>query len=101
MGHIKKVLDRGLASWYGEKFHGKLTASGELFDKNALTVAHRTIPLGTMVRIENLKNGAVVQARVTDRGPYVEGRVVDLSEAIASRLDLIKSGVGEVVITAF
>lgn len=96
----KKVLDRGIASWYGEKFHGKPTKSGELFDKNALTVAHRTIPIGTWVRVERVGTGKSVEVKVNDRGPFIEGRVVDLSEAAARNLDLIKSGTGVVVITA-
>jgi rare lipoprotein A len=96
----KKVLDRGIASWYGEKFHGRPTANGESFDKDALTVAHRTISLGTLVRVVNVWTGVSVVVRVNDRGPFVEGRVVDLSEAAARKLGLIKSGTGMVEITA-
>ena len=84
--------DRGVASWYGEAFHGKLTANGEVFDKTALTAAHRKLPLGSVVRVMNLNNGRVVKVRVTDRGPYVPGRILDLSEAAARELGMVEAG---------
>ncbi len=81
----------GLASWYGES---QMTASGERFDKHALTAAHRTLPLGTMVRVTNTKNGRSVTVRINDRGPYGgRGRIIDLSEAAARLLDMIDAGV--------
>ena len=73
------VEDRGVASWYGGTFHGKLAANGEVFDKTAHTAAHRKLSLGTVVRVMNVDNGKFVQVRITDRGPYVHGRMLDLS----------------------
>jgi rare lipoprotein A len=83
-------------SWYGKDFAGKPTASGEPFDPEDLTIAHRTLPLGTRVRLTNPENGRSVEARVNDRGPYAAGRSADLSRAAARRLGLIEDGVGEV-----
>jgi rare lipoprotein A len=83
----------GLASWYGEFHHGLRTASGEIFDMGELTAAHRTLPLGTQLRVTNLENGRVVRVRVNDRGPYVTGRVVDLSREAARALDMVERGV--------
>ena len=70
------LKDRGVASWYGEQFHGKQAANGELFDMEALTAAHRTLPLGSMIRVVNLANGKYVHVRINDRGPYVNGRIL-------------------------
>jgi rare lipoprotein A len=84
---------RGQASWYGGKHHGGPTASGERFNKNALTAAHRTFPMGTRVRVTNLRNGRSVVVRINDRGPYSKGRIIDLSEAAAKQLDMIEAGV--------
>jgi rare lipoprotein A len=81
---------RGLASWYGES---QMTASGERFNKQALTAAHRTLPLGTRVRVTNTRNGKSVVVRINDRGPYGNHRIIDLSEAAARRLDMIDAGV--------
>lgn len=86
----------GVASWYGGRHHGRLTASGQRFDKNAATVAHPTLPLLTIVRIRNLATGAVATAEVTDRGPYVRGRIIDVSEGLARRLDMRRSGTAPV-----
>ncbi len=88
----------GLASWYGgdDGFEGKPTASGEIYDSSKLTAAHRDLPLGTVVRVTNLDNGRSVDVRVNDRGPFVNGRVIDLSQEAARRLDLIGPGVGPV-----
>jgi rare lipoprotein A len=83
----------GRASWYGEFHHGQLTASGETFDMMQLTAAHRTLPLGTRLRVTNLENGRMVRVRVNDRGPYVDGRVVDLSLGAARALDMVERGV--------
>ncbi|HZX94552.1 MAG TPA: septal ring lytic transglycosylase RlpA family protein [Myxococcales bacterium] len=91
-----KPIAEGLASWYGDAFRGRLTASGTRFDPSALTAAHRSLPFGTCLRVENLDNGRQVDVRVTDRGPYVNGRILDLSEAAARRIDLVRQGVGQV-----
>lgn len=87
------IKDRGLASWYGEQFHGKLAANGEVFDMSALTAAHRTLPLGSMIRVVNLQNGKHVRVRINDRGPYVNGRILDLSYAAAAQLGMVQGGV--------
>jgi rare lipoprotein A len=83
----------GRVSWYGPGFHGRRTASGETFDTNDLTMAHRSLPLGSRVRVTNLANGRSVVLRVNDRGPYVRGRIADLSHAAAARLDFLHDGV--------
>jgi rare lipoprotein A len=83
----------GLASWYGAFHQGLLTASGEIFDMGRLTAAHRTLPLGTHLRVTNLENGRVVRVRVNDRGPYVLGRVLDLSLGAARLLGMVERGV--------
>jgi len=82
----------GVASYYGEEFNGRPTASGEIFDMNALTAAHRTLPLGTKVRVTNLENGRTVVVKINDRGPFVDGRILDLSKAAAKELGLLESG---------
>jgi rare lipoprotein A len=88
----------GLASWYGGKdgFEGKPTASGEIYDSSLLTAAHRELPLGTVVEVTNLDNGKSVQVRINDRGPFVAGRVIDLSRAAAREINLLGPGVGPV-----
>ncbi len=86
----------GIASWYGEKYHGRTTASGETFDKNALTAAHRTLDFGTWVQVTNLDNGRRVTVKINDRGPFVEGRIIDLSERAASDLGMINAGLAQV-----
>jgi len=92
------LKDRGVASWYGEQFHGKQAANGELFDMEALTAAHRTLPLGSMIRVVNLANGKHVHVRITDRGPYVNGRILDLSHAAAAYLGMVTGGLSVVQI---
>jgi len=82
----------GLASWYGRFHQGLVTASGEIFDMRRLTAAHRSLPLGTHLRVTNLENGRVVRVRVNDRGPYVAGRVVDLSREAAQALGMVERG---------
>lgn len=86
------IKDRGVASWYGEQFHGRQAANGELFDMEALTAAHRTIPLGSVVRVVNLTNGKHLYVRITDRGPYEKGRILDLSHGAAVRLGMEHGG---------
>jgi len=88
--------ETGLASWYGDQFHGRPTATGERFDMNALTAAHKTLPLPGLVEVTNLANGRRVVLRVNDRGPFVDGRIIDLSRGAAEALDLRRAGVGEV-----
>ncbi|MGQ0666467.1 MAG: septal ring lytic transglycosylase RlpA family protein [Nitrospiraceae bacterium] len=87
------IKDRGVASWYGAQFHGKLAANGEIFNMEALTAAHRTLPLGSMVRVVNLLNGKHVRVRINDRGPYVNGRILDLSYGAATQLGMIDGGI--------
>jgi rare lipoprotein A len=86
----------GLASWYGPDFNHKLTAKGERYDKNALTAAHRTLPLNTRVRVTNLDNGRSVIVRINDRGPFAGDRIIDLSEKAARALGMAKDGVAHV-----
>lgn len=86
----------GLASWYGAPFHGRRTASGEIFDMNQLTAAHRTLPFGTRVRVTLLSTGRSVEVRVNDRGPFVENRIIDISRAAAQQIGLLPLGVGRV-----
>lgn len=91
-------IARGLASWYGEPFHGRRTASGEVFDMNELTAAHKTLPFGTRVRVRHASTGKEVTVRINDRGPHVPGRIIDLSRAAASALGIVQGGVGRVVL---
>jgi rare lipoprotein A len=81
-------MEQGLASYYGKEFHGRKTANGERFDMNGLTAAHRTLPFGTMVRVTNLSNDKSVTVRINDRGPFVEGRIIDLAMGAARQIDL-------------
>src|SRR5688572_227481 len=84
----------GEASWYGPGFHGRRTANGERYDQDGLTAAHRTLPFDTRVRVTNLANGRTVELRINDRGPYIGGRIIDLSRAGARVIGLIGPGVG-------
>jgi rare lipoprotein A len=93
------LVQMGVASWYGPGFHGRLTANGELYDMHAFTAAHRTLQLPCVVRVENLDNGKAIIVRVNDRGPYVNGRVIDLSRKAAEALDLHEKGLGNVRVT--
>lgn len=86
----------GQASYYGQKFHGRTTANGERFDMNGLTAAHRSLPFGTKVRVTNSRNKQSVIVRINDRGPFIGGRVIDLSRSAASKIGMIKSGVAPV-----
>lgn len=92
--------ERGTASWYGRQFHGRKTASGETYDMHALTAAHKTLPMGTYVRAHNLHNGKTVDVRINDRGPFVRGRVIDLSYEAAKRIGVIGPGTAPVEIVA-
>lgn len=88
----ENFYQKGYASWYGREFHGKTTASGERFDMNLLTAAHKTLPFGTIVEVTNLENGKTVRLKVNDRGPYRGNRIIDLSYNAARELDMIKKG---------
>jgi len=88
----------GMASYYADQFHGRPTASGQIFDMNALTAAHRTLPLGTTVRVTSLDTGKSVEVLVNDRGPFVKGRVIDLSKGAAEKIGLAERGIGLVKI---
>ncbi len=90
------IKERGIASWYGEGFHGQLTANGEAYDMQAFTAAHRTLPLGTIVKVTNAGNGKLVHVRINDRGPYVDGRIIDLSFASARELAMVADGTAPV-----
>jgi rare lipoprotein A (peptidoglycan hydrolase) len=94
------IEQTGEASSYGQEFQGKTTANGEKFDKNDLTAAHPTLPLGTKAKVTNLKNGKSVDVRINDRGPYVKGRDIDVSQGAAKKLDITKSGIAPVKIEA-
>ncbi len=82
----------GIASWYGKDFHGKRTASGEKFNMNKMTAAHKKLPLGTVVKVTRIDTGKTVKVTINDRGPYVKGRVIDLSRKAAKKLDMLKVG---------
>jgi rare lipoprotein A len=90
------ALETGIASWYGNPYHGRRAASGEIYDMEKLTAAHRTLPFHTWVEVTNLTNGKKVRVRITDRGPFVEGRIIDLSRAAAREIDLIGPGIAKV-----
>jgi rare lipoprotein A len=92
--------ERGVASWYGKKFHGNLTSNRETYDMYEMTAAHKTLPLPTYVRVRNLRNDRSVIVRVNDRGPFVHNRVIDLSYAAAVKLDMIRDGTSMVEVTA-
>ena len=87
-------VGRGLASWYGPRFHGRRTANGERYDMHGLTAAHRTLPFGTVVRVHSQVNGRTVDVRINDRGPFLRKRVIDLSRGAAEALGLIESRTG-------
>ena len=90
------AVETGIASWYGHPYHGRRAANGEIYDMEELTAAHRTLPFGTWVRVHNLSNARTVDVRVNDRGPFVRGRIIDLSRAAARQIDLIGPGTAKV-----
>jgi len=92
LGHT----ETGIASWYGDPYHGRKTASGEVYDMNGWTAAHRTLPFGTWVEVTNLNNAKRVSVRITDRGPFIDGRIIDLSRAAAKQIDMIGPGTARV-----
>ena len=91
-------MERGIASWYGRKFHGRKTANGERYDMYAMTAAHRQLPLPTYVSVENLDNGREITVRVNDRGPFARNRIIDLSYAAAAKLGMLENGTAPVEI---
>jgi rare lipoprotein A len=95
---LKPYLE-GTASWYGPNFHGKPTSNGEIYNQFGMTAAHPTLPLGTIIRVENLSNSRVVWVRVNDRGPYKKGRILDLSRKAAERLGMVQEGTAPVRIS--
>jgi rare lipoprotein A len=88
----------GIASWYGEDFNGRLTASGEVYDMYAMTAAHKTLPLGTIVKVTNEENGKSVEVKINDRGPYVKGRVIDMSKTAGRAIGMREAGTAQVKI---
>jgi rare lipoprotein A len=88
--------EKGKAYWYGKRFHGRKTANGERFDQNALTAAHKTLPLNTWVEVKNLATGKTLQVRINDRGPFTEGGIIDLSRGSAVHLDMLGGGEVEI-----
>jgi rare lipoprotein A len=89
---VERFYQKGNASWYGREFHGRITASGERFNMNEMTAAHRALPFGTVVLVKNLDNGKTTRVTINDRGPYKDGRIIDLSFAAAKRIDMLRSG---------
>ncbi len=92
------LSQQGIASWYGPGFHGKKTTSGTVYDQHGMTAAHQTLPLGSSVRVTNLANGKSVTVLINDRGPFVKGRIIDLSYAAARAVDMIRPGTAPVVV---
>ena len=90
------AAQEGLASWYGGKFQGRTTSSGEVFDTNLMTAAHRSLPFGTIVKVTDQESGKSTLVKINDRGPFVEGRIIDLSRAAAEELDMVGRGVARV-----
>jgi len=95
-GSTPMLVETGLASWYGAPYHNRRGSNGEVYNMHAMTAAHRTLPLGSIVRITNVKSGRSAIVRITDRGPFVEGRIVDLSLAAAKAVDVYTPGIAEV-----
>ena len=93
-------VEKGIASWYGDEFHGKQTASGEIYDMHGMTAAHKILPLGTHVKVTNVVNGKNVIVRINDRGPFVAGRVIDLAYTPAQQIGIVEPGTAPVVVEA-
>jgi len=98
--HARGFDQRGRASWYGKKFHGRKTANGETYNMYAMTAAHKTLPFNTNLRVINLENGKETQVRINDRGPFVRGRIIDLSYTAAKKIGMVGSGTASVKIVA-
>lgn len=99
--HQPIFSETGVASWYGPPYHNRVGANGEIYNENQLSAAHRTLPMGSLIRVVNLKTGQSAVMRITDRGPFVAGRILDLSVAAAKAVGLWRAGVGEVRIDVF
>jgi rare lipoprotein A len=95
---VQPPSERGIASWYGAPYHGQRSASGEIYDQEKLTAAHRTLPFGTRVRVRRLDREGSVVVRINDRGPFVKSRIIDLSHAAAVRLGMTDGGVAQVTL---
>lgn len=93
-------VQSGRASWYGKKFHGRKTSNGEIYNMYAMTAAHKTLPMNTWVRVHNLENNKKIVVRINDRGPFIAGRIIDLSYTGAKRLDIVRPGTARVRVTA-
>lgn len=100
IGDATGFEQQGLASWYGEPFHGRRTSNGEVYDMHGISAAHKTLPLGTYVSVQNQDNGKELTLRINDRGPFVAGRIIDLSMGAARRLDVLGAGTANVIVTA-
>ncbi len=100
LAHAKDFRQRGIASWYGEDFHGKRTSNGEIYDMHGISAAHKILPMHTLVRVRNLANGKSLVVRINDRGPFVAGRIIDLSIGAAKKLGVYGPGTSEVEIEA-
>ena len=100
MDSVKDYVENGIASWYGQKFHGRRTSSGETYDMYAMTAAHKSLPLPTYVEVRNLNNDKRVIVKVNDRGPFHDNRIIDLSYTAAAKLDIISKGTGLVEVRA-
>jgi len=98
MTYVDYFEQRGIASWYGKKFHGRKTSNGETYNMYAISAAHKTLPLGTYVKVYNLDNKKCLTVRINDRGPFIEGRIIDLSYGAASRLGVVQKGTARVFI---
>ncbi len=97
-GGSSSGTESGYASYYADKYEGRKTSNGEIFRQRKLTAAHKTLPFGTKVKVTNLSNGQTVRVRINDRGPFIEGRIIDLSKAAAKKVDMISAGVIKVKI---
>ena len=93
---ISQLELNGYASWYGDPFHGRRTSNGEVYDMNRMTAAHKTLPFNTVVKVNNLDNGKSVQVRINDRGPFIEGRIIDLSYKAALMINMVRPGTARV-----
>lgn len=100
LAHASGFRQQGFASWYGEAFHGRRTSSGEIYNMHEISAAHTVLPLGTVVLVKNIENGKKLQVKINDRGPFVPGRIIDLSYAAARELGVYASGTAEVEVTA-
>lgn len=94
----RNIIESGKATYYADKFEGRKTANGEIFDQSKNTAAHKTLPFGTKVTVKNLKNGKTVKVRINDRGPFVTGRIIDLSKTAAQKIAMVNDGVVSVEI---